>query len=87
MNKDLALRLNQYVNQLFVREDDILQFVRQQTEAHRLPPINLEPHEGKMLQLLVMLCGAERAVEVGTLAGYSGSWIALLRLTKSRQSS
>ncbi len=76
MSDDLAQRLNQYVKDLFVREDDILRFVRHQTEAHGLPLINLQPHEGKLLQLLVMLLGAERAVEVGTLAGYSAIWIA-----------
>ncbi len=76
MSDELSQRLNQYVNDLFVREDEVLRFVRQQTAAHGLPLINLQPHEGKMIQLLVMLVGAERAVEVGTLAGYSGIWIA-----------
>ena len=72
----LAQQYNQYVNDLFVGEDDTLRFVRQQTEAHGLPMINLQPHEGRLIQLLVRLCAAERVVEVGTLAGYSGIWIA-----------
>lgn len=76
MTEDLAQRLHDYVDELFVREDDILAFVREQTALHGLPQINLQPHEGRMLQLLVMLCGAKRVVEVGALAGYSGIWIA-----------
>ena len=76
MSDDLAQRLNQYVSEHFVREDEVLQYVRQQTAAHGLPLINLQPNEGRLLQLLTMLCAAERAVEIGTLAGYSGIWIA-----------
>ena len=76
MQNHFAQRLSQYVNDLFVREDDVLRHVRQQTEAHGLPLINLEQNEALLLQMLVRLCGAERAVEVGTLAGYSAIWIA-----------
>ena len=76
MSDELAQRLNQYVNDLFVREDEVLRFVRQQTAAHGLPLINLEQNEARLLQLIVRLCGAERVIEIGTLAGYSGIWIA-----------
>ncbi len=76
MSEDLARQLSQYVNQLFVQEDEVLQYVRRQTAAHGLPLINLEANEARLIQLLVRLSGAERAVEVGTLAGYSGIWIA-----------
>ena len=76
MNDDLAKRLKQYVSELFADEDEVLRFVREQTAVHGLPQINLEPNEARLLQLLVRLCGAERVVEVGTLAGYSGIWIA-----------
>ena len=76
MSQSLSQRCNAYVNDLFVREDETLRYVRQQTAAHGIPQINLEPNEAKLLQLLVRLCGAERVVEVGTLAGYSGICIA-----------
>ena len=76
MSQSLSQRCNDYVNGLFVREDDTLRYVRQQTAALGLPQINLEPNEAKLLQLLVQLCGARRVVEVGTLAGYSGICIA-----------
>ena len=76
MSESLSQRCSAYVNELFVREDEMLKYVRQQTEAHGLPQINLEPNEARLLQVIVMLCAAEKVVEVGTLAGYSGIWIA-----------
>ena len=76
MSQNLSERCNAYVNELFVREDDTLGYVRQQTAARGIPQINLEPNEAKLLQLLVRLCGARRVIEVGALAGYSGICIA-----------
>ena len=76
MSQNLSQRYSEYVNELFTREDATLRYVRQQTVAHGIPLISLEPNEAKLLQMLVRLCGAERVVEVGTLAGYSGICIA-----------
>jgi caffeoyl-CoA O-methyltransferase len=36
-----------------------------------LPAIQVAPSEGKMLELLMRLCGAKKVVEIGTLAGFS----------------
>src|SRR6266404_3728389 len=36
-----------------------------------IPAIQVGPSEGKLLQLLLKLVGAEKVVEVGTLVGYS----------------
>ena len=76
MNDALAGRLNRYVNDLFVREDEALARVRRQTAEHGLPQINLQPDEGRLMQLLVMMSGARKVIEIGTLAGYSAIWIA-----------
>lgn len=76
MSQNLSQRYSEYVNEFFVREDETLRHVREQTIAHGIPLISLEPNEAKLLQMLVRLCGAERVVEVGTLAGYSGICIA-----------
>jgi len=75
MNDDYRSHLYQYVNDNFVHEDDALQFVRDAMAQHNLPLINIDPYEGRMLQLLVMMSGAKKVVEIGTLAGYSGIWI------------
>lgn len=76
MNDSISQQLNEYVNKTFVREDDVLAFVRQQTAEHGLPQINVQPHEGLMVQLFVRMCAARQVVEVGALAGYSAIWIA-----------
>jgi caffeoyl-CoA O-methyltransferase len=76
MSQSLKQRCSAYVNELFTREDETLRHVRQQTTAHGIPLISLEPNEAKLLQMLVRLGGAVRVVEVGTLAGYSGICIA-----------
>lgn len=52
------------------------QRVLQEMEAHGLPPINIGPLEGRLLEFLTRTCGAKRAVEIGTLGGYSAMWIA-----------
>ena len=36
----------------------------------------MKPEEGRFLELLARACGARLAVEIGTLGGYSGIWIA-----------
>jgi O-methyltransferase len=68
--------ISQYISDLFVVEDDPLRWIRQDSQAKGLPTINVKPEEGRFLQFLVHACGALRAVEIGTLGGYSGTWIA-----------
>ncbi len=76
MSQRPTQRCHDYVQEVFAQEDEILRTVRQQTAAHGMPQISLEPNEAKLLQLLVRLCSAERVIEVGALAGYSGICIA-----------
>lgn len=76
MDNNLQQQLNQYVTENFVDEGDVLGFVRDETIRHEMPQINLEPYEGKMMQVLVAMSGAKKIVEIGTLAGYSAIWIA-----------
>ena len=40
-----------------------------------LPAIDVSPNQGRLLQLLVRMCGARRVLEIGTLGGYSTMWI------------
>jgi predicted O-methyltransferase YrrM len=49
---------------------------REDTPRQGLPAINVKPEEGRFLQFLVNIIGTRRAVEIGTLGGYSGTWIA-----------
>lgn len=40
-----------------------------------MPPINVVPNQGKLLNLLACIQGARRILEVGTLGGYSTIWL------------
>ena len=68
--------LDLYVQRLFAREDDALRRTRERADKAGMPRIQLPPATARALQLLVRAAGVRRAVEVGTLAGYSAVWIA-----------
>lgn len=68
--------LTHYVNSLFAAEDDVLQSIQDEARQQDMPSISLAPHEAQALQFLMTAIGARKAVEFGTLAGYSGTWIA-----------
>lgn len=66
----------QYIHDLFVPNEPILPQVMAAIPARGLPAITIKPEEGRFLQFLVRAAGARRVVEIGTLGGYSGIWIA-----------
>ena len=68
--------LNQYVTDLFASEDEALQWIQAETRRNEMPQISLSPQEGRLLQFLLQAVGARKVVEIGTLAGYSGTWLA-----------
>jgi caffeoyl-CoA O-methyltransferase len=68
--------LADYLAARFAREDAALAAVRARHETADLPRIHVSPEEGAILQLLVQMVGARRVLEVGTLGGYSGIWLA-----------
>jgi predicted O-methyltransferase YrrM len=45
-------------------------------DAGGLPPHEVSPLQGRLLELLARMCGARRILELGTLAGYSTLWLA-----------
>jgi caffeoyl-CoA O-methyltransferase len=58
-------------------EDPVLREIRERSLAAGLPPIQVGAFDGLHLEVLARACGARRAVEIGTLGGYSG--VCLLR--------
>jgi len=68
-------QLSQYNAELFSIHDHALQTAWEDTPKKGLPAISIKPEEGRFLQVLVKAIGAKRAVEIGTLGGYSGIWI------------
>ncbi len=69
-------RLERYVTELFAAEDPILSKIRARHAAANLPAINVSPEEGKLLHLLLLSIQAKRVLEIGSLGGYSGVWLA-----------
>ena len=65
-----------FVSKLMAGEDALLREVREAIPKRGLPPISIGPDEGRLLDMLARSCGARKAVEVGTLAGYSAIWLA-----------
>lgn len=70
-------RVAEYVGRLYAPEDPVLAEVRARSTAAGLPDIQVAPLDARHLEVLARASGARRAVEIGTLGGYSG--ITLLR--------
>jgi caffeoyl-CoA O-methyltransferase len=72
----LVERIDRYIEELFVTPDPTLDQNLRDAEAAGLPPINVSANEGKLLYLIAKIARAARVLEVGTLAGYSTTWLA-----------
>lgn len=60
-----------YIRKTFAPEDAALEKIRESaTDA-----IAVNPEEGKFLQVLIKLGNAQKIVEIGTLSGYSATWM------------
>jgi predicted O-methyltransferase YrrM len=66
----------QYIESLFASEDEELLNIKKSIEINGLRAINISPYEGKILNILLQVHQAVKVVEVGTLVGYSTTWIA-----------
>lgn len=71
-----ASGLEAYQRRLFGVEDEVLARVREQHARMGLPSIHVSAEQGRLLQVLVRAVGATRVLELGSLAGYSGVWLA-----------
>jgi caffeoyl-CoA O-methyltransferase len=65
-----------YVNQLHAAHDEALAAADAAPDREGVPAIQVGASEGRLLELLLRLAGARKVVEVGTLVGYSGIWMA-----------
>jgi caffeoyl-CoA O-methyltransferase len=68
--------LEKYRRDLFAREDEVLRSVMPAAVAQGLPDISVDPDAGKTLHLLARMVNAKKILEFGSLAGYSGIWLA-----------
>lgn len=65
-----------YLLKVSLREDDVLDALREETMAMPQSNMQISPEQGQFMQLLLQLMGARRAIEVGTFTGYSSICIA-----------
>jgi predicted O-methyltransferase YrrM len=55
--------------------DEALEAALAASAAAGLPPYQVSPLQGKLLELLIRSAGASRVLEIGTLGGYSTIWM------------
>ena len=63
---------NEYIASLFAPQDSALTETLAEMERENVRKINVSATEGKLLQVLALVVGAKRILEIGTLGGYSG---------------
>ena len=76
MTQERWTAVDEYIGGLLLQPDPALDAALTDSAAAGLPPINVSPAQGKLLQLLARLQGARAILEIGTLAGYSTIWLA-----------
>jgi caffeoyl-CoA O-methyltransferase len=67
---------NEYLAEVFGQEDDHLAGLMDEAIARGLPDIAVSAEVGRLLMILTSMTRGRLAIEVGTLGGYSGIWIA-----------
>jgi predicted O-methyltransferase YrrM len=75
-NEQLAEQIDHYIERLFVPPDESLAQNLEDAATAGLPTINVSPNEGKLLYLIAKMSRAKRILEIGTLGGYSTTWLA-----------
>lgn len=71
MEEQVFAKVDRFIGETIVEEDEALRGAVEAAEAAGLPSIQVSPPQGKLLQQLARLVGAERILEFGTLGGYS----------------
>src|SRR5438132_5011639 len=69
--------LERWAESVYQPEDEVLREIRERSIREGLPPIAVGRFDGRHLEVIARAAGAVKAVEIGTLGGYSG--VCLLR--------
>src|SRR5215470_8921801 len=76
MSQDQWTAVDRYITDRSIPTDAALDSALQAQTAAGLPPINVAPNQGALLQILALALGARAILEIGTLGGYSTIWLA-----------
>jgi len=74
--KDIWKQVDQYFTDALIAPSESFNTALEANRAAKLPSIDVTPLQGRFLELLVRATGARRALEIGTLGGYSTLWLA-----------
>jgi predicted O-methyltransferase YrrM len=75
-NEQLVEQVDKYIEDLFTPADAALTANLADAAAAGLPAIEVSPNQGHFLYLLARISRAKRVLEIGTLGGYSTTWLA-----------
>lgn len=64
--------IGNFLEETFKPQDAVLVEIAKRSKASGLPEIQVAPMDGLHLEILTRISGAKKAVEIGTLGGYSG---------------
>jgi predicted O-methyltransferase YrrM len=76
MGLERNIQIKNYIHSLFVEEDAELRKVKIDSSKESVPDIHVPAHVGKLISLITRIRNPQRVLEIGTLVGYSTSWIA-----------
>ena len=76
VNPNLAKAVDDYFTETIVAPDPALEEALAANAAAGLPSIDVSAPQGKLIHLLAKMTGARKALEIGTLGGYSTIWLA-----------
>ena len=75
-NKRNWSEVNSYFARTLIGSDPALEEALAANAAAGLPSIDVSAPQGKLIHLLARMAGARKALEIGTLGGYSTIWLA-----------
>ncbi|HEX5026000.1 MAG TPA: O-methyltransferase, partial [Agriterribacter sp.] len=76
MDTSIFGAVDEFINRLFVKEDEALLQTKQSIIDQHLPQISISENQGKFLYMLAKLNHPQKILEIGTLGGYSTIWLA-----------
>ncbi|CAN5453500.1 O-methyltransferase [soil metagenome] len=75
-SQELWTAVDTYFANLLHSDESVLDEALAASAAGGLPPMNVAPNQGKLLQLFAKMHGTRSILEIGTLGGYSTIWLA-----------
>ena len=76
MGRDNISENYEYIAQLYCKENVLQQKITNDVRLTGKVKMQLSPVEGKLISMLLQMINATKVIEIGTLGGYSATWIA-----------